>query len=146
MLCGIEITTGDLDGTADRQLSWAARSHGLDAGRLPGQRSGFRASRPRGAGCGRRAARRWRLHPCQCRQDARLAHHRRGLCRDPLQPPRSDQCRQCQGPGPGMVVQPRIHARHGGHACRCGRHHVRQRLMERGACHRHPYRPEDLDL
>jgi quinohemoprotein ethanol dehydrogenase len=46
MLCGIAITTGDLDETADRQLSWTARPHGLDAGRLPGQRSGLAQADP----------------------------------------------------------------------------------------------------
>jgi quinohemoprotein ethanol dehydrogenase len=45
MLCGIAITTGDLDETADRQL-WTARPHGLGAGRLPGQRSGLAQADP----------------------------------------------------------------------------------------------------
>ena len=80
------------------------------------------------------------------RDDARLAELRPGLRGDALQPAQPDQRGQRQGAGPGVVVRPRIHARRGGDAAGGGRHHVRDRLVERRARRRRAHRQAALDL
>ena len=96
---------------------------------------------------GRHLGGRRRIDQGQHRDVERLADHRPRLCRDAFQQAQPDQHRQRQEARAGVELSDlESVARRRGHAARGRRHHVRHRVVERGARHRRPHRQAALDL
>jgi len=82
----------------------------------------------------------------QYRDVQRLADHRPRLCRDAFSKLNQNQRRQRQEARADVELQPGFLARRRSNAGRGRRHHVSDRIVERGARHRRPHRQEDLSF
>ncbi|AOF87114.1 quinohemoethanol dehydrogenase type-1 domain protein [Hydrogenophaga sp. RAC07] len=119
-----------------------ARCPGTDCNRVcPGPGQGFGSAHHR-----HRQQGQCRVHEEQRQQDPRLAELRPGLRRDAPFEAQPDQHVECERSGPGVVVQPGIQAGRGVHAAGGRRHHVRHRVVERGARGGRAHGPTHLDL